>query len=317
LARALSSLEQSRQVYSDLRQSWPDSLEYIENEAAVQADIGFLWIDRRNPNLGQRELEQAKSTFEELFQNYPSVYRYGTGWGTSVSGLGLIALVSEADATIAAELLNRCGSLLQSLAVREPDPRSIELLATVIGQLARARERTGELDQARDAFTLSRDSFVQLIEQRPGEPRYEYGLAEVEWHAANFERRAGNNEQAASLLESAWTRMRDLWSNDPKNRQYLARLALFEVRRSQWSSNIPEQTIATVQQSLDNPIDQEFPTPEAIGLQAWVAWQQGEQAEAQERLQQLRDLAQSQLPYDIDLKDWIQDLENQFEASAR
>ncbi|MBU6239584.1 MAG: serine/threonine-protein kinase [Planctomycetes bacterium] len=317
LARALSSLEQSRQVYSQLRQSWPDSLEYIENEASVRADIGFLWIDRRNPNRSQGELEQAKSTFEELSQNYPSVYRYATGWGTSVSGLGQIALVSEADAAIAVDLLNRCRSLLQNLAVRESDPRSIELLAAVLGQLARARERAGELDQARESFTLSRDYFTQMIEQRPGEPRYEYGLADVEWHAANFERRAGNKDQAAALFESACTRMRNLWDRYPKNRQYLARVALFDVRLALWSGNVPEQTVAIAQQSIENPIDEEFETPEAIGLRAWVAWQQGNTDQVREQLRELRDLAKAQLPYDIDLNDWIQELENRFASAAR
>jgi serine/threonine protein kinase/tetratricopeptide (TPR) repeat protein len=317
LTAALQSLEQSLRDYSRLRQSWPDSLEYIENEASVKADIGLLWIDRRNPSRAKGELEPAKQAFEELSQNFPSVYRYAIGWSTTASGLGQTALVSEADSAAAVDWLDRCVSLLQTLAVREPDPRSIELLSAAIGQLARARERSGEIDAARDAFTQSREYFIQLIQQRPSEPRYEYGLAEVEWHAAHFERRAGNAEQAAAISEFACTRMRDLWDRYPKNRQYLARIALFEVRGALWSGNVPEQTMATVQQSLDNPIDKEGVTPETIGLRAWVAWQQGNPEQARKQLQQLRDQAQMQLPYDIDLKDWIQELENRFASAAR
>jgi eukaryotic-like serine/threonine-protein kinase len=337
---ATTRLEEAAEGYAQLRQEWPDSLEYVENEASTYADIGLLWLDRQQPQSAQPFLARAVELFESLHNSYRTVPRFAFGLGAAWSGLGQVALKIDPEPSVALDLLVHSRELFQELSLANRDAASIESLAAVTGQWARALERAGQLEEADSAFQRAHEYYTQLIENRPGEPRYVFGLAEVQWHWGSAAHRNNLTEQAHERWVTWLASMRGLTDRFPENGVYQHRLAQGLLRHPEAFAEAAQQaeafarrayelqpanrlfvlTLAEACIALDRTPDArrlldsisgqtESELPEFQGLTALLQHQSGDSASAKEWLNRCRRSLEETAPFDQELQDWAARIE--------
>jgi len=343
-ANARRTLELAATAYESLRGRWPDSLEYLENEANAQADLGLLALDRKTPIAAVGPLDRAASSLEQLAANYPTVIRYASGYATTLSGLGQASLQLDPLPETAIDRLSRSRDLFLQITQQSADARSVESLAAVTGQLARGYERAERTQEAEVTFPLAIEYFQQLMEHRPDEPRFAYSLSEVEFHFAMFEIRRGRDEQGVRWWSQSAERMRSLAQLFPQNGEYHHRLAWLLLRDPRelgpeqaqaelharsavelqpanrfFGLTLAEAHLVNGQMASAREIlsalhgTPEGELPEWEGLSGWLDGLEGDRSSAVKRLELCRQKFQQQRPYDRDLGDWIERIQARLE----
>jgi tetratricopeptide (TPR) repeat protein len=338
---ATGALEKAVSHYASLREQWPDSLEYIENEAIAYTDIGLLWLNRRSPKNAKPFLERATKTFEQLQESYPKIARYSSALGTSWNGLGQVELMIDSSDNAAVDYLKQSQRQFQYAVGIHADDSSIENLAAATGQLGQAYEQRGAMDEARQSFQLSREYFLQLIENRPGEPRYAYGLAIVDWRWGKLEMLNGNPETANEKFQASSARLQSLTDQFPDNAEYHHRLCLnlihspsvsevqlgsAEVHSREALELVPGNTlfaitraevlVATNQLTLARELldslavessENEF--AEYYGVRAWLDRKAGNRESASHWLEICKRHVAEHTPHFRELQEWVSDME--------
>ena len=227
---ALQDLVAASKTYEQLKQEWPDNIDYRALASGASTNVGLLLLDENRPFEAIPYFASSRKNFLELRTEYPRIERYGDGLGTALSGLGQAELRTNAEADVPIALLSESDVLYGSLAKQQSESgtiptNSLAKLASVRGQLAQAYQRKGNTPEATHWYSESESLFQELIDIDRENSDYQYAMAEVEWRRGALEWDDEDHGVANNLILSSLDRMRLLALEHSENAQYHFRLA--------------------------------------------------------------------------------------------
>ena len=338
---ALQDLIAALESYEQLKQEWPDNLDYRALASGASTNVGLLLLDENRPFEAIPYFASSRKDFLELRTEYPRIERYGDGLGTALSGLGQAELGTNAEADVPIALLNESDVLYGSLAKQQSESGTIPTnflakLASVRGQLAQAYQRMGNTPQARHWYSESESLFQQLIDIDRENSDYQYAMAEVEWRRGRLEWDDEDHGEANKLIFSSLDRMRNIAQEHSENAQYHYRLAEILIHGPDVTMEYSREAdnhlrIATelqptnlefmnlwaevkVQLNEFEPATKLLADILAIrssrsardfGVLALLDCQSGNREGADANLSKCRELVTAQQPYDPDLNRWM------------
>ncbi len=203
-ALSLERLEQALAIYQQLREQWPDNLQFEEYSALTSTDIGLLLLDQRRTADAGKFLDIAEAIYQRLAATYPDVIRYQQGLATTLDGLGQFHMASPDRADEAQQSFNRAREILERLARASDDAKPyLVQYAVATSHSARLLHFRQDPDNAREQFQQSRKLLSQIVEAFPDEPNHSHLLAHVEWNFANFEWAQSKVDTANELFHSS------------------------------------------------------------------------------------------------------------------
>lgn len=313
---ALACIENAQRGYSELRRHWPDSLLYIENEAATWIDLGLLHLDRKRPRTALEPLAKARALLEPMSESYPTISRYRYLLAITLDGLGQAAYSLEHDPQVAIEYLSKSRSLLEDHIRQTSDTDAIELFAALHSHQAQALDRVPSHDQSEQAFLDSITIYEQLVEHRPNEPRILFAMAIASWHYGEFLQRRGQLESALRHQRSAADRMVELHGRFPDASNYGIRAAEYLTRQDLLTARVQSSESSSIEPLVDNVVTRWPEDWATAGLQVWQDARGQRWESAQERLLRWREPLLQEAPFDRSIAMWIEELEHACTSSS-
>ena len=225
LNESANELGQSLQLFSELREQWPNSLDIAQSVADLQANLGLLRLDQQRLSEAKEFLLAAYYGFDELQGSYPTLKYLRHRLLTVLDGLIQTMSSEEHDINEAEQLFGHGRVLVRDWLRTEDDASSEKrmlkiLTANMEGHFAQACTFHKDDEKARSHFQESERLFVDEIVAKPEDKQIAYSLAEVEWKHGLLERKLENEKLAMELLSQATNRMLRLIEADGSNQQY-------------------------------------------------------------------------------------------------
>lgn len=338
-AQALTDLEGAHLTFQQLRQAWPENLDFMESSAITHSDMGLLWLDQLEPRRAKEFLEIALADFEKLFSFYPKIKRYADGLATAYSGLGQAEMQTNPDANVAVNFLIASYNLFAHLIQESGNETTYAFkMATTKGQLAKAKERTDQNAEASQHREESQSLLNQVIQANPSPsvtlPDVDLALSQIEWDQAMSEWAQGRPDVSLDLFQRSLQKLESLASSYPAQGQYLFQLSralircpIQEMQDLKRAEQLALQALSHQPQNLDmvrlvtecklrlektseakdylDRLPVNSPSHQDLGLLAFYESQMNRQDQAIDRLQQMKDRMQQDQPYIAELHRWF------------
>jgi serine/threonine protein kinase len=340
--QALADLQKASTTYEHLRKGWPNNLEFIENNAIAQLDIGLILLDQLEPSRAAGPMEGAFADFQKLHQAYPQIQRYADSFASACSGLGQVETQTNPDPTASIKLLIEGYNLFDRLFLESDNNISYALkMATTKAQLAQATERTEQRSEAAKLWNDSQVLLKQLIEADSSQtdvlPDYEDALAQVLWRQGLLEWSDGDREKSVALFLESIQVLERLVTSHPTNGQYACELARSLIRCPHLPSvDLPRAEQLALQAYDSHPRNVDFSrlvaecklqqgqaaeakkyldllpadatTTQDLGLMALYEFRSGNQMKAVEQLREMKERMDAEQPCLVDLHRWYDSL---------
>jgi len=340
--QALVDLQKASATYKGLRKGWPNNLEFIENDAITQLDIGLILLDQLEPSRAEEPLLKAITDLQQLHQTYPSIQRYADSFASACSGLGQAETQTNSNPSVAIKHLIQGYKEFDRLFLESDNKIYYAFKMSVTkAQLAQATERT---EQRADAANLWNDSQVllkQLIEADSSQtdvlPDYEHALAQVLWRQGLLEWSDGDRDKATALFLESIQVLERLVTLHPSNGQYACELARSLIRCPHLPSvDLPraeqlalqaynsqpqnvvfsrmvaecklQQEQATEAKKYLDQLPKNATTTQDLGLMALYEFRSGNPTKAAQQLREMKERMEVEQPYLVDLRRWYESL---------
>jgi tetratricopeptide (TPR) repeat protein len=178
-----SALRSSLQHYRALRVAMPNVPRYKENLGLTLTDLGIALHESGQNNEAMEVLMESEEVLASLVANYGTVPRFGEALGACRDGLGQVLTETSEDPQPAVAMSASALKTYQQLVQQVGDqPVYFQRLAVVQSHYARALDRNGDTEQAKQHFAGSISTLEKLVELQGQLPGYVNVLAHVHDH---------------------------------------------------------------------------------------------------------------------------------------